>query len=182
MTIKRTLVDNKKNTIFDDHLVSEEFNNFFENATRSLEINENSYIIDTDSNEINSVEKAINKYRNHSSVLLIKSTLKNIPSFSFNEVGLSEIERELNLINPRKTTTSNGISPRLLKSTKTICSETLKTIFNNCLIKAEFPNKLKLADVTPILKKEILPGIRITGLLVFFPVSQKSFKESYTGR
>ena len=100
---KITLVDNKENTIF-DHLVSEELNNFSENAIRGLEINENFYIIDTDSNE-----KAINKYRNHPSVLLIKSTLKNIPSFSFNEVGLSEIERELNLINPRKTTTSNGI-------------------------------------------------------------------------
>ena len=30
----------------------------------------------------------------------------------------------------------------------------MKTIFNNCLIKAEFPNELKLADVTPTLKKE----------------------------
>ena len=30
----------------------------------------------------------------------------------------------------------------------------MKTIFNNCLIKAEFPNKLKLADVTQILTKE----------------------------
>ena len=106
---KITLVGNKGNAIFDDHLVSEKLNKFFENATRGLEINENSYIIDTDSNEINSVEKAINKYRKHPSVLLIKSRLKNIPSFSFNEVGLSEIERELNLINPRKTTTSNGI-------------------------------------------------------------------------
>ena len=106
---KITLVENKENAVFDDHLVSEELNKFFENATRGLEINENSYIIDTDSNEINSVEKSINKYRKHPSVLLIKSTLKNIPSFSFNEVGLSEIERELNLINPRKTTTSNGI-------------------------------------------------------------------------
>ena len=93
-------------------MVSEELNNFSENAIRGLEINENFYIIDTDSNE-----KTINKYRNHSSVLLIKSTLKNIPSFSFNEVGLSEIERELNLINPRKATTSNGIPPKLLKST-----------------------------------------------------------------
>ena len=126
---------------FDDHLVSEELNKFFENATRDLEINENFYNIDTDSNEINSVEKAINNYRNHPSVLLIKSTLKNIPSFSFNEVGLSEIERELNLINPRKATTANGIPPKLPKSTKTICSETLKTIFNNWLI--EFPNELK---------------------------------------
>ena len=99
---KITLVDNKENTFFDNHLVSEELNKFFENATRGLEINESSYVIDTDSNEINSVEKAINKYRNHASVLLIKSTLKNIPSFSFKEVGLSEIERELNLINPKR--------------------------------------------------------------------------------
>ena len=52
--------------------------------------------------------------------------LKSIPSFSFNEVGLSEIERELNLISPRKATTSNGISPKLVKSTKTIYSETSK--------------------------------------------------------
>ena len=150
---KTIFVDNKENTIFDDHLVSEELNKFFKNATRGLEINKNSYIIDTDSNEINSVEKAINKYRNNPSVLLIKSTSKNIPSFSFNKVGLSEIERELNLINPRKAITSTGILPKVLKSTKTICSETLKTIFNNCLIKAEFPNELKLADITAILKK-----------------------------
>ena len=50
---KITLVDNKGNTIFKDDLVSEELHKFFENATRGLEINENSYIIDTDSNEIN---------------------------------------------------------------------------------------------------------------------------------
>ena len=68
---------------------------------------------------------------------------------------------------------------KLLKSTKTICSETLET---NWFIKAEFPNELKLADVTPMLKKKILPGLRITGLLVFFLVSQKSLKASYTGR
>ena len=82
LAITKLLLTIKK-TIFDD------LNKFFENATRGLEKNENSYIIDTGSNEINSVEKAINKYWNHPSVLLIKSTLENIPSFSFNEVGLS---------------------------------------------------------------------------------------------
>ena len=45
-------------------------------------------------------------------------------------------------------------SKKLLKSTKTIFSETLKVILNNCLIKTEFPNELKLADVTPILEKQ----------------------------
>ena len=79
-----TLVENKESAVFDDHLVSEELNKFFENATRGLEINKNCYIIDTDSNEINSVKKAINKYRNHPSVLRVKRRLKNILSFSFN--------------------------------------------------------------------------------------------------
>ena len=89
---KITIFDTKESAIFEDHLVSEKLNKFFENATRGLEITENFYIVDTDSNKINSVEKAISKYRNHPSYLLIKSRLKNIPSFSFNKVGLSEIE------------------------------------------------------------------------------------------
>ena len=157
-------------------MVSGELNKFFENATRSLEINEHSYIIDSDSNESNSVKKGINKYRNHPRVLLIKITLRNILSFSFNELGLSEIEIELNLINLRKAATSNGISPKLLKSTKTIYSETLKTIFNNCLIKAEFPNKLKLAGVTPILKKEDPSRTKNYRLVSVLPSVSKIFE------
>ena len=45
---------------------------------------------------------------------------------------------------------SNSIPPELVKSTKEIFWEIFKTIFNKCLIKAEFPNELQLADVTPI--------------------------------
>ena len=66
-----TLADgNKESNIFEIHLVPEELNKFFENATKGSQINENSYIIDTGSNATNSVEKAINKYRNHSTVYL----------------------------------------------------------------------------------------------------------------
>ena len=87
--------------------------------------------------KLTQLKKQKKKYRNHSSVLLIKSKSKNVSSFSFNEVGLSETEWEL-------------IPKKLLKSTKTICSE---TIFINYLIKAEFPGELKLADVTPSIQK-----------------------------
>ena len=52
-------------------------------------------------------------------MLLIKSKLKNIPNFSFNEVGLSDAERDLNLVNPRKAIPSNSTPPKLLKTTKT---------------------------------------------------------------
>ena len=54
--------------------------------------------------------------------------------------GLSETERELNLINPRKAIKSNIISQKLPKSAENICSEASKTIFNNFSIKTEFPN------------------------------------------
>ena len=37
---KITFVDNKENTIFEDHLLLEELNKFFENTSRGLEINE----------------------------------------------------------------------------------------------------------------------------------------------
>ena len=54
---KITVVDNKENTIFDKHLVSEELNNFFENAPRGIEINENFYIVDTDGNKLTQLKK-----------------------------------------------------------------------------------------------------------------------------
>ena len=56
----------------------------------------------------------------------------------------------MKVINPRKTITSNIIPQKLLKYTKNISFETLRTIINNYLIKAEFPNELKLTDVTPV--------------------------------
>ena len=40
---KITLVGKKVNTIFKDHLASEDLNKFLENATKSLQINYNSY-------------------------------------------------------------------------------------------------------------------------------------------
>ena len=88
----------------------------------------NSYIIDTDSNGNNSVEKEIHKYSNHFSLLLIKGSLKNIPSFSFNKVHLPETERELNLINPTKVTTSKSIPQKLVQSIKNICWDIEKNI------------------------------------------------------
>ena len=65
---------------------------------------------------------------------------------------------------------------KLLKSTKTIFSETLKTIFHNCLIKVEFPNELKLAHVTSILKKEHSSRAKKYRPVNVFPSASKFFE------
>ena len=56
----------------DDTLVSEELNKIFQNATKTLDIKENSYIVDSSSSFTDSVDKAINTYKNQPSILLMK--------------------------------------------------------------------------------------------------------------
>ena len=96
---KITLEDSEKDISSDDKLVSEELNIFFQNATKTLNINENSYIVDSSSSITDPVDKASNAYRNHPSILLIKQKLENMDHFSFKEVSVSETEKELRELN-----------------------------------------------------------------------------------
>ena len=62
---------------------------------------ENPYLIDK--TELSDpVNKAISKYKNHPSILLIKDKIRNLASFSFKEVSLSHIEKELRNLNIKK--------------------------------------------------------------------------------
>ena len=70
--------DNEQNNV-----VSQELNNFFQNATKTGNINENSYIVDLSSSITDPVDKAINTNKKHPSILLIKQKLENVDHFSF---------------------------------------------------------------------------------------------------
>ena len=80
---KITLGGSGENILSDDTLVSEELNNFFQNATKNLDINGNSYIVDSSSSITDPVDKAISTYKNHPSILLVKKKLENVDHFSF---------------------------------------------------------------------------------------------------
>ena len=51
--------------------MSEEQSSIFKNATKSLQINENPYIINEESDITDPIIKAISKYKYHPSILLI---------------------------------------------------------------------------------------------------------------
>ena len=88
--------------ITDDKETAQELNNFFENATKSLGIEENQFIIQSDTNQSDLVEEAIEKYRFHPSILLIQNKIKNPKIFKFNEATCLDIEREINSLTPKK--------------------------------------------------------------------------------
>ena len=69
-------------------------------------------------------------------------------------MSLSDIEKELRSLNPNKAYTFKNIPPKILKGSREYCSDILQKLFNKTLSNKEFPDELKLADVTPIYKKD----------------------------
>ena len=90
----------------DDSEVTEELNNFFKEAVSTLDVNKNSYIIDPDFINISDpIEKAISKYKFHPSILLINDKIVNQDKFSFKPISKLDIDKEVQLINPKKAST-----------------------------------------------------------------------------
>ena len=74
--------------------VSEELNNFcFQKCNKTLNTDENWYIVDSSSSITDPVDdKDINTYKNHPTILLKKQKLENVDHFSFKEISINETE------------------------------------------------------------------------------------------
>ena len=102
------------------------------------------------------MERAIKNYEIHPSILLIKNKIGNEKSFKFEAISVSDAEKEIKTINPKKGTPSENIAPKILKLSSDSTATTLQELFNESLSNCEFPDNLKSADITPIFKKKIL--------------------------
>ena len=75
--------------------------NLFKNATKCrqiLQVNDNPYIIDEQSDISDSIMKTSNKYKHHPSLLLINSKLSSPESCSLNKIRSSVMEKEIKLL------------------------------------------------------------------------------------
>ena len=89
----------------------------------------------------------------HPSILLIQKHRKNLDVFSFKAVEKGDMEKEIDNINPKKATTSNSTPPEIFKKFSKISASVLHKLFNDSMEKSDFPQNLKLADITPVYKK-----------------------------
>ena len=110
--------------------------------------------------------------------MLIQSKVANDSTFSLNEASLSDVEKELRLLNPNKAYTFKNVPPKILKESRECCSDILQKLFNNTLSNKEFPDELKLADVTPIYKKDDPNKSKNYKLVSVLPVVSKFFEKS----
>ena len=99
------------------------------------------------------IDKIVNKYDNHPSIILITENVDK-GDFSFNTVTLADVEKVVASLDSKKSSTRNSIPTGVLKENRNICCEPLTNIINSEITNSSVDNCLKRADVTPIHKAE----------------------------
>ena len=158
-TDKITLIENK-GIVSDDKHVAEIFNDFFSNAVKNLNIDYyehfsfDKYFLCKDTEENDPILKAIEKYENHPSILKINETTSRNECFHFKHTDLKSVITEINNLNESKSSPIESMPAKVLKDISDTLAPKIVTDFNLSVTTGSFPQKQKLADVTPIFKKE----------------------------
>ena len=144
--------DNKM--ISGDTEVAQAFNTFFKTSVNSLGISENKAVLTETKNTEGKVEKAIQMFEFHPSIMSIKENVKIDFMFSFSKVNASDIRSEIINLKTNKAGTFKNIPTKQLKQGCKVVCEPLMEVWNEEVIQnKKFPAKLKLADISPIFKK-----------------------------
>ena len=90
------------------------------------------------------------------------------------------MEKEIQNVDPKKKTTRNTIPPKILKVRCNTYAEFFQNPFNECFIIDNFPDNLKLPDITPVLNKEnYRPVIVLSRNSIFWQTCAKTNKWLY---
>ena len=145
----------KDEILQDDKEIAEELNTFFKNSVSTFDINENSSIINQNfQNFDDPLDRAIEMYKYHLSIILINHKIGNPYRFSFEPVALSDVVKEINDINRNKSSSKDSIPSKILKISSESTANILQKLLNDSLETRTFPDSLKLADITPVFKNK----------------------------
>ena len=130
-----------------DKKIAEKLNSIFKNTVSTLEINENSSIINQNfQNFDDSVDRAIEMYKYHLSIILINQKIGNQNKFLFEPVALSDVVNKIKDINPNKSSSKDSTSTKTLKISSEATADILQNLLKDSLETGTFPDSLKLTD------------------------------------
>ena len=100
------------------------------------------------------ISNIIKRYEQHPSLIKTKENVNIAERFSFDRITAREIEAEIKSIDLNKASSSDHVSIQVFTSCSDIVSPFLKDISDTSFTNCEFPRSLKLADISPIHKKD----------------------------
>ena len=172
---KNIVLIEKDVIISKDEEVADSLNNFFIKSVENLDIK---HYTPPNENVADNLDDIIKQYENHPSILKIKEHINVVNKFKFSEITVNNINEEIENLDPLKASIKDDLPAKILIKCKDIVSEHLTKIYNDSKNICCFPKALKLADVTPIHKKEettLMKNYRPVSLL---PVVSKLFERN----
>ena len=128
------------------------FNDYFSKIVSLLQIPE-SNIIDLQFERMSCPTlKSIMKFRRHPSITAIQDAHKG-STFSFSTVEKVDVIREIKNLSKKKAIQDDDIPVKILKENVNFFAECICIFYNYAITTSNFPSFLKIANVTPILKK-----------------------------
>ena len=152
MRQKIILIENDKIT-GNNKEISEIFNNFFSSIVAKLNIPKYEDLSVNSVNSEDPLENLVTKYKNHPSIRAILDKSQNT-SFLLKTVSKKDIEKEILNLNVAKASQDSDIPTKIIKKNSDIFSDILFKEFNKSLEICKFPSCLKMANVTPVYKKD----------------------------
>ena len=149
-----TLVENEETVSYNKE-ISETLNNFFSEVVTNLKLPQyHDPTVNVDDIE-DPVARTVEKYKNHPSIRLIKENYRNTNNtFHFENVSVKEIEKELKNLLSSKAAQDTAIPTKVIKDNIDIFTPILLDEFNKSLALGIFPSSMKLANITPVFKKD----------------------------
>ena len=156
--------------ISDDKMLAETMNDYFVNITKTLEITSwpEPEMIQYD----DAISIAVRKFRNHPSIIKIRSLIKCDTKFEFPQILPETLKAKINTLDASKST-SGDIPIQVIKETIDLICVPLTDCLNSSVNNGMFPHIMKLADITPIFKKEDKLSKKTIGPLVYCLLSLK---------
>ena len=115
----------------------------------------------------------------HPSVTKITENVQTQHYFNLTAVNDKDIEKLIQRMDPKKAQSYDNIPSKLLRLGDSGISSHLSHLVNHCLHVREFPDVMKLADVSSLYKNMIIWRKTITGLWVFCHHYLKFTRESW---
>ena len=128
---------------YTEKAIAEVFNKFFINIVPNLKIPvENN--IDHDFTETDDlVLNAINKFKNHPSIIMIKRKNNPCGSFSFSSVQYDDILKKTKNLDTAKASQESDIPTKILKANREFFAQCFCENINYCIYHSILPSNLK---------------------------------------
>ena len=152
---KITLIEEKTKIVSNNNLIAETFNKFFANIVPSLGLQCKDELLASVEHIQDPLEKIIEKFKQHPSIIAIMKHRPNKSNFSFSRVAKRSIESLIKTLDSSKTIQKDNIPTKIIKENIDIMSNIFHEDINKCFSESFFPDDLKRAEVIPVFKKDI---------------------------